>query len=89
MAPRFASWLGGFQDVRDLFRNGLPGRVLAVLLSGTLNQKVIVVLGLAVMLGGLYYLLIHLWQPLLAVAVGAVVVFLAVHDFERSSGLGA
>lgn len=72
--------------IRNSVRSGLLSRVLGVLLGGSLNQKVIVVLGLAILLGSLYYLLMNLWQPLIVGAVGYVFVHLAMKDFERGVG---
>ncbi|MFH0945140.1 MAG: hypothetical protein V2A76_08080 [Planctomycetota bacterium] len=73
-------------SLKSAVRSGLFARILAVLLGGSLNHKVIVVLGLAIVLGSIYYLLVHLWQPLLAAVVGYVFIHLAMKDYERTSG---
>ncbi|MBI4879061.1 MAG: hypothetical protein HY812_05285 [Planctomycetes bacterium] len=73
-------------SLRHSVRSGVLARTLAVLLGGTLNQKVIVILGLAIVLGSVYYLLVNLWQPLICGAVGMVFIFLAMRDYERSTG---
>jgi len=80
------SMFSKLQSIRSSVRSGLLARILSVLLGGSLNQKVVVVLGLAIMAGSLYYLLIHLWQPLLAGAMGYLFVHLAMRDYERTSG---
>ena len=80
------SMFSKLDSLRNSVRSGLLSRILGVLLGGSLNQKVIVALGLFIMLGSAYYLLLHLWQPLIVGAVGYVFVHLAMKDFERTSG---
>lgn len=77
------------RDWKSTLRGGVFSKVLAALLGGSLNQKVILVLGLAVLLGSFYYLLLNLWQPILFAAVGLIVIVLAVRDFDRGPGTGA
>ena len=74
------------ESMENAVRSGLLSRVLAVLLGGSLNHKVIVVLGLAIIFGSIYYLLVNLWQPLIAGMVGYVFIHLAMKDYERTSG---
>ncbi len=79
------SMFSKLDSLRSTIKSGFLSRLLAVLLGGSLNQKVVVVLGLAIMLASLYYLLINLWQPLIVGIMGFVFVQLATKDFERSS----
>lgn len=67
-------------------RSGLLSRILAALLGGSLNQKAILALGLAIMAYSLYFLLVNLWWPLIAGALGYIFVHLAVKDYERATG---
>ncbi|MBL8766254.1 MAG: hypothetical protein JNL94_02750 [Planctomycetes bacterium] len=80
------SFFSGLDSLRRSLRTGLIARVLSVLLGGSLNQKVIVVLGLTVVVGSVLWLVSQLWEPLLLTFVGVVIVSLAVKDFERTSG---
>lgn len=82
------SILGKIEGLRATVKSGLASRLLAALLGGSLNQKVIIVLGLAIMVGALYSCLMELWQPLLIGIVGGVFVHLAMRDYERTSGTG-
>lgn len=72
--------------MNDWLRDSLISRLLAVLAGGTLNQRVVVVIGLSFVVGSLYYLLLHLWQPLLAMGVGITIVVFAIRDYERTGG---
>ena len=55
-------------------------------LSGSLNQKAIVVLGLAVVAVSLYFIIIRLWLPLIGAVLGMVFIHLAIRDHERGPG---
>jgi hypothetical protein len=78
--------MGSFESWRRAARNNSFSRTLAVLLGGSLNQKVIVILGLAVVFFSLFWLISKLWQPMLLLCVGGVIVSLAVKDYERTIG---
>jgi hypothetical protein len=80
------SVFGKLGSLKNSVRSGLASRCLAVLLGGSLNQKVIVILGLAILAGSFYYLLVNLWQPLIFGLVGGIFVWLAIRDYERTSG---
>lgn len=82
------SILSKLEGLRSTVKSGLVSRLLAALLGGSLNQKVIIVLGLGIVAGALYFFLIELWKPVLIGAVGCVFVHLAVKDYERTSGTG-
>ena len=72
--------------LRTTMKSGLASRLLAATLGGSLNQRVIIVLGLAIVAASLYWVMIKLWQPLILAAVGFVFVIMAVKDYERTSG---
>jgi len=80
------SLFGSMDNMRKAVQGGFISRILAVLLGGSLNQKVIVVMGMAVVMFSLFWLISKLWQPMLLTVVGAIVVALAVKDYERTLG---
>ncbi len=79
------SMFSRLNGLRSTIRSGASARLLAVLLGGTLNQKVIAFLGVIIILGSFYYLLVHVWAPLLLGTIGGVFIYLAIKDYERSS----
>jgi hypothetical protein len=80
------SILGKLEEVKNAIRRGIFARVLAVLLGGTLNQRAFVVIGGALAIGSLYKLVLSLWLPLLLTAVGCILTYLAIKDYERTLG---
>lgn len=74
-----------FQGLRSAVRSGAPARVLAVFVGGSLNQKVITLLGLSAVCYAVYVIVRDLWTPLLIGVVGALMVMLALRDFERTT----
>ena len=74
------------QSFKNSIKGGFAARVVSALVSGSLNQKVIVLLGLCGVIYAVYSAFMHLWTPLLIGAVGGLIVALAVRDFERENG---
>jgi len=72
--------------LRNTMKSGLASRLLAAALGGSLNQRVIIVLGLGIVAAALYWVMIKLWQPLILAIVGGIFVYMAVRDYERTSG---
>lgn len=61
-------------------------RILAVFLGGSLNQRVIALIGLSAVSYAIYVMVRDLWTPLLIGVVGGLMVLLAMKDFERAPG---
>lgn len=76
------------EGLRATVKSGLLSRLLAALLGGTLNQKVILLIGLGAVLAALYAFLMEVWIYLLIGLLGSLFVHLAVKDYERTSGTG-
>jgi hypothetical protein len=83
---RMIQIFGKLDEIKNAIRRGIFARLLAVLLGGSLNQRAFVVIGLALALGSIYNLVLHLWLPLLLTAVGFVLTYLAIQDYERTLG---
>lgn len=80
------SFFGKIEKVQGMIKSALISRLLAAILGGTLNQKVILIIGLAVVVYSVYSLLTQMWQPFLIGAVGGVIVYFALADYERMAG---
>lgn len=74
------------QSWMKALRTGAIARVIAALVNGSLNQKVIVLVGLVAVAYAVYTLLSAVWLPLLIGTVGAVIIGLAVKDYEKPNG---
>lgn len=74
------------RGAQSSLRAGAIARVLAVFLGGTLNQRVIALLGLSAVSYAVYQMVQKLWTPLLIGVVGGLMVLLALKDFERAPG---
>jgi hypothetical protein len=72
-----------FSQMRRGVRSATIPRVVATLTSGTLGQKTVVVLGLALLFLGVYKVIIQTIVPLVAIVVGSILVWLALKDYER------
>lgn len=73
-------------EFKNALRSGAVARLLAVILGGSLNQRAFVLIGLLLILGSVYYLLLSVWGPLLIIMAGSVLTYLAIKDYERSVG---
>ncbi len=80
------SILGKLEDFKNALKRGIFARLLAVMFGGSLNQRAFVIIGLALALGSIYRLLLDVWMPLLLTAVGFILTYLAIKDFERTVG---
>ena len=72
-----------FSQMRRGVRSSMIPRLIATLTSGTLGQKTVIVLGLAMLFVGVYNVIIHTILPLVAIAVGSILIWLALKDYER------
>lgn len=69
--------------IRDQIRAATITRVIATLTGGSLGQKAVIVLGLALVFIGVYKVIVQTIIPLVAIIAGWTLVWLALKDYER------
>ena len=80
------SILGKLEEFKNSVKSGAFARLLAVLLGGTLNQRAFAAIGLTLATLSLYYTIRELMIPMLLAALGGVLTWLAIRDYEKHLG---
>ncbi|MEW6745408.1 MAG: hypothetical protein AB1486_21865 [Planctomycetota bacterium] len=73
------------KKLKDGVRGATIPRIIATLAGGSLGQRTVLVLGLGLFAYGLYEVIARTVLPLILVTVGAVLVWLAMKDYDRTS----